>query len=248
MNDDNKGLFGRAQRDGLLVKFADSGGPFLLPWSWGTGASVDFSGTGGFDLWKGLAAKVTAMGVAGFKLDYGEETVPELLGMRVGLRFANGETESTMHRKHSVSFHRATRAAFTDRADAFLLGRASAIGGQRDVDAIWPGDLDTDFSAADLATRHVGGLPAGCARGRALAGDVELPELRLRHRRLSRRRSCSAIACTRRRCSIRARRAARCACRRVSGSRCARHCAGARSTRATARSMSPPHPANYRCS
>ena len=73
-----------------------------------------------------------------------------------------------MHRMHSVLFHRATGAAFADRADAFLLGRASAIGGQRDVDAIWPGDLDTDFSAGDLRTRHVGGL-----RG-ALAGALSL--------------------------------------------------------------------------
>jgi alpha-D-xyloside xylohydrolase len=168
MTRDNFALLEEATLRRLLVSWADTGEPFIVPWGFGRGVSVDFSGEG--RAWyAALAANVVSLGVDGFKLDYGEETVPELLGMRIALRFANGEGVETMHRRHSIGFQKSLRSALrAGGREGFLLGRASAFGGQAEVDAIWPGDLDNDFTLGDLETRTVGGL-----RG-ALSGAVAL--------------------------------------------------------------------------
>lgn len=167
MTTDNLALFEDAKARQLLVRFADSGAPFTVPWNWGRGASVDFSTAPGLELFAGLMRRVVDVGVEGFKLDYGEEVIPELLGYRLGLRFNNGEDESTMHAEHAIGFHRAARQALGAAGkDGFLLGRASGYGGQAHVDAIWPGDLDADDTLGGEG--RVGGL-----RG-ALSGAVSL--------------------------------------------------------------------------
>lgn len=169
MTRESQALFESARAQNLLVHFDSTHTPLVLPWSFGSGAALDFSTSAGRDFFTTLATRATLLGTHGWKLDYGEETVPELLGSRLGLRFNNGETEETMHNRQSIGFHQAARAAFAQPDDAFLIGRASALGGQAEIDAIWPGDLEADFTLGDVATRNVGGLRAALSGALSLA-------------------------------------------------------------------------------
>ncbi len=108
--------------------------------------------------WSAQLKTVTSLGTAGFKLDFAEDLVPDFLGERLALT-VGGRPSRQSRLAYAPAYHQAYRAAFQGlRDDAFILGRAASPGGQRYVDALWPGDLDTDFSKH--ASPTVGGLPA----------------------------------------------------------------------------------------
>ena len=172
MNPDTGGLYEEAAAAGHFVR-NPSGTPARFPWtSDKDGAMIDFTSDTARGWWTQTARRATGLGIDGFKLDYGELTV-ELIGSRLGLRFADGSTEAETHNVYSVLYHRAYRAAVdAERPDGFLIGRASALGGQADVDCIWPGDLNSDLSVFGEDTPDgpsVGGLASAVDALQSLA-------------------------------------------------------------------------------
>ncbi|MBI5499499.1 MAG: glycoside hydrolase family 31 protein [Deltaproteobacteria bacterium] len=172
MNPDTGGLFEEAEAAGHFVQNS-SGHAAQFPWTSGKmGAMIDFTGDAARAWWTETARRATGLGIDGFKLDYGELTV-SLVGSRLGLRFADGSTEAETHNVYSTLYHRAYRAAVdADRPDGFLIGRASTLGGQQDVDCIWPGDLDSDLSYPGDETPDgpsVGGLASAVHALQSLA-------------------------------------------------------------------------------
>jgi len=123
------------------------------------GTAVDFTSPGAVAWWRAGLAAYTAQRIEGYKLDFGEDVVPGLPGLRTNVwRFADGTDERTMHARYAEAYHRPYLAEMP--ADGgFILARAAARGGHTHVDVLWPGDLDADFA------RH-GDRPEGGALGR----------------------------------------------------------------------------------
>ncbi len=165
-------LFVEARDRGYLVRMRATEQPYVSvtnPGSAGgmpdsNGALVDFTSTAATDFWTSRLEPLVDLGVRGFKLDYGEDIVTDLVGVRPGFVFSNGEDERTVHSTFPQLYHQAYQHALMRRAggDGFLLVRASSWGGQSVADVIWPGDLDNDFRRHALANGRVqvGGLPA----------------------------------------------------------------------------------------
>ncbi|MBI2896527.1 MAG: glycoside hydrolase family 31 protein [Deltaproteobacteria bacterium] len=147
------------------------GGVYVLPWGGGDASGLpDFTNPDAVDFWQELIGRVTSMGIDGFKLDYGEEVIVDVLGFRPQIHFSNGETEATMHGVYSNLYHRTYEEALAaDRGEGFVIGRATVWGGQSDVDCVWPGDLDANF--ARHVAGDVGGLPAAVAGMQSLAAS-----------------------------------------------------------------------------
>lgn len=137
-------------------------------------APIDFTNPDAYTFWTTNVRKYVAMGIDGFKLDYGEDVVPSIADRRNIWRFAAGD-ERTMHYHFSSLYHRAYGEALGRPEGAFLLCRAAHFGEQASGCIIWPGDMDATF------TRHrekfvkdgkevvgVGGLPATVAMGLGL--------------------------------------------------------------------------------
>lgn len=162
-------LYVEAAKAGHFVK--DAGGgvfPALGCCHKGLGM-LDFTSEPARAFWVGVLANATSAGFAGFKLDYGEDLVPHLIGARFSAVRSNGETERT-GRTYPLGYHATYRAALdAARGDGFVIGRASAYGGQSQVDAIWPGDLANDFSTH--TSTHVGGLPAAIVAAQTLSAS-----------------------------------------------------------------------------
>ena len=136
---------------------------------------IDFTNPAANAFWGDLVKRYAAMGVDGFKLDYGEDVVPSLGLVRSAWRFFDGSDERTMHHGFSGLYHAAYANALPE--DRFLLCRAAHWGEQQTGCIIWPGDMDASF------TRHrerftprggttevvgVGGLPATVIMGLSL--------------------------------------------------------------------------------
>lgn len=165
-------LYLEARDRGYLVRMRGSTQPYVSPTTPGSaggmpdanGALLDFTSRPAMDFWTSRIEPLVALGVRGFKLDYGEDIVTDLLGARPGFVFSTGEDERTVHALYPQLYHQAYQNALTRGAggDGFVLARASGYGGQRDADVIWPGDLDNDFRRATVVNgrRQVGGLPA----------------------------------------------------------------------------------------
>jgi len=165
-------LYLQAREQGYLVRFRATGDPYVSvsnPGSAGGmpdshGAMIDFTSPAASEFWTARLLPLVALGVRGFKLDYGEDIVTELAGARPGFLFSNGEDERTGHHTYPQAYHRAYHAALARGAggDGFLLVRASRWGGQQVADVVWPGDLDNDFRRHGLVNGRieVGGLPA----------------------------------------------------------------------------------------
>jgi len=165
-------LYLQARARGHLVRFRTTGEPYVSVSSPGGvggmpdshGALVDFTSPAASDFWTERLLPLVALGVRGFKLDYGEDIVTDLVGARPGFLFASGEDERTGHHAYPLGYHRAYQNALQRGADGdgFLLVRASRWGGQRVADVVWPGDLDNDFRrhATVNGRTEVGGLPA----------------------------------------------------------------------------------------
>jgi alpha-D-xyloside xylohydrolase len=140
---------------------------------------VDFTRPSAQAFWEQLVARATQSGIRGFKCDYAEEMIPNILGQRDVLLFSDGTTSRT-DRLYPIEEH-ATYHAVLDEAfpgDGALIVRASSWGGATQADIIWPGDLDPGFehqgdplSSADGGGNAVGGLPAVVIDAQTLAAS-----------------------------------------------------------------------------
>jgi alpha-glucosidase (family GH31 glycosyl hydrolase) len=135
---------------------------------------IDFTNPLARLFWSTRISDAVAVGLHGFKLDYGEDGVPDLLGARLGLKYFDGETERTA-RNYPLGYHGAYRDALASTADGgVLIVRASTYGGASVADVIWPGDLDNGFQRrGDPGDGNllVGGLPASIVAAQSLAAS-----------------------------------------------------------------------------
>jgi len=149
----------------------DAGAVIDYPWSEGPGALVDFTREGATAWWRDRIQRVASLGASGFKLDYGEDLVPDLGGTIVPMLVAAGDN-STQHNRYTAGYHDAYLGALPP-GDGFLITRAGAWGEQATNTAIWPGDLDSDFTEHGVdngeGMRNVGGLPTAISRGLSLS-------------------------------------------------------------------------------
>ena len=135
---------------------------------------LDFTSAGANAFWQDLVSRGTATGLHGFKCDYGEELIPNLLEARNPVELSDGTTARTA-RLYPIQEHAAYHAAL-DQAfpgDGMLIVRASSYGGATQADVIWPGDLDPAFQHRGDPTPSgslaVGGLPAAVVAAQTLA-------------------------------------------------------------------------------
>lgn len=138
--------------------------------SWGD--PIDFSNPEADAWWRGLLERYRALGIEGYKLDYGEDVIVGIEGARLRWSFADGTDERTMHKRYADLYHR----PYADQLPAdggFLLVRAGTWGDQVNGSIVWPGDLDADMSAfgdprPDEDTRGVGGLQSAVSAAMGL--------------------------------------------------------------------------------
>ena len=158
---DARGLFVQDDRDRTLA----------FPWKEGPVGLIDFTNPAAVAFWRERIARVTARGISGFKLDYGEDVVAELGGRTLAMTLAGGDAQD-LHNIFARGYHDTYLGALPD-GDGFLITRAGAWGEQDRNPAIWPGDLDSDFSRHGVdngrGQRNVGGLPAAIAGGLSLS-------------------------------------------------------------------------------
>ncbi len=144
----------------------------LLLNKWGA-APIDFTNPDAFDWWAALLAQYGAMGIEGYKLDYGEDVMTGVGAGRVPWSFADGSDERTMHGRYHSGYH-APYAESLPPGGGFILARAGTWGEQSQASVIWPGDLDADLSRFGDdrdGTRGVGGLPSAVAAGLSLSAS-----------------------------------------------------------------------------
>lgn len=122
----------------------------------GWGDYIDFTNPDAYNWWQSLIRGYTDMGVEGFKLDYAEDIVPGLMGVRNPWGFWDGSDERTMHSRMKLLYHRVYAETLPEEG-GFLLCRAGTYGDQVNVSVIWPGDLD----AAMWGHREVVKTPDG---------------------------------------------------------------------------------------
>ena len=152
-----------------------AGGPLILPWGRGNGAILDFTNPEASKWWRSLVEKPLMAGGYGFKLDYGEDVIPYLSLSRGSIAhmfiydFYNGENETQMHAYYKYLYHKNAMDACQaiHGLDCFLIARTGTIGDQQNVTAIWPGDLDNDFSWSTANWGHSApdGTPPGNVGG-----------------------------------------------------------------------------------
>ena len=138
------------------------------------GRPFDFTNPAAVGYWREKLGGYLALGVAGFKLDYGEDIAPGLTNKRAVWTFADGSDERTMHAGYTLAYH-ATYAALLSPKGGFLLCRTGRYGDQIHGPIIWPGDLDASFAksgepGSDGGQNYVsvGGLPASVIAGLSL--------------------------------------------------------------------------------
>jgi alpha-D-xyloside xylohydrolase len=138
------------------------------------GRPIDVTSPGARAFWQDLLGRYTEMGVAGFKLDYGEDVVVGVTQGREPWVFADGSDERTMNKGFANAYH-SMYAELLPEDGGFLLCRAGAAGDQVNGPIIWPGDLDASFARygdevedGDDDYVAVGGLPASMIAGLTL--------------------------------------------------------------------------------
>ncbi len=145
--------------------------PFIFPWQDGPGGLFDFSREGATAWWQQRISRATAIGISGFKLDFGEDLVPEIAGSLTPFMIAAGSAQQ-FHARYAELYHRAYFDALPE-GDRYLITRAGAPGEQAVNPSIWPGDLDSDFSRHGddngEGKLNVGGLSAAIAGGLSLS-------------------------------------------------------------------------------
>jgi alpha-D-xyloside xylohydrolase len=127
------------------------------------GIPIDFSNPESMAWWQEQLGAYVAMGIEGYKLDYGEDVIVGVDGARLPWGFHDGTDERTMHKRYAALYHEAYDGLLPDDG-GFLLCRASVAGDQVRARVIWPGDLVADLSRhgdpLDDGVGSVGGLPA----------------------------------------------------------------------------------------
>ena len=139
------------------------------------GPPIDFTNAAATAWWQEKLRAYTDLGIEGFKLDYGEETIAGAFGGRLPWLFSDGSDELTMHRRYQLLYHEAY-ASLLPPDGGFLLVRAGAYGDQVRGVIVWPGDIDATFAQqGDTVTKpsgstyvSVGGLPAAISAGSSL--------------------------------------------------------------------------------
>lgn len=136
---------------------------------------IDFTSPHARLFWATRVGAAVTDGFHGFKLDYGEDAVPDLLNARLGLKYFDGSTDRTA-RQYPLGYHGAYRDALAARPDGgVLIVRASTYGGASVADIIWPGDLDDGFQhrgdRENGGNLLVGGLPASVIAAQSLAAS-----------------------------------------------------------------------------
>lgn len=155
--------FGEAMANGYLLNMDKNYTPFVMPWANGWGAPVNFVNPEARKWWQKKIDSCMAMGVSGWKLDYGE-IEDGLTASSVGVRFYNGTKKMVDVGEYRMNYHRTFNEMLQKYdSDGFLICRTGAFGDQVNAPCIWPGDLDNDFSFNGKGV--VGGLPAGIAGG-----------------------------------------------------------------------------------
>lgn len=164
--------FAEARELGYLVT-DDTGNPFVFPWQDGPGSLVDFTADGATAWYRERISRAVDMGISGFKLDFGEDVVPEFGGRIAPLELAGGDSQSH-HAYYNYGYHEAYLGALPD-GDGFLITRGGGYGDQAVNTCIWPGDLDADFTLHGVDNGegqiNVGGLPAAIAGGLSLSAS-----------------------------------------------------------------------------
>ena len=192
--DEAQALYPMAAASGYFVE--KSGAPFaaLGPGGNDVYGMLDYTSAAATSFWDGRAAVPVGLGMDGFKLDYGEDLVPSLFNVRLGITLSDGETERTA-RNYPLAYHSAYRRALaaTDDAGAsdggagdsgatardggVLIVRASTYGGAQVADIVWPGDLDNGFQRYGDADPNgsgsllVGGLPSSIVAAQTLSAS-----------------------------------------------------------------------------
>ncbi|MBM4281903.1 MAG: glycoside hydrolase family 31 protein [Deltaproteobacteria bacterium] len=171
----SQALFERFRDAGYLVTDVD-GAPFVLPWGRGQGAFVDFTNPAACAAWQDEIAPALDRGIRGFKLDYGESMRPDVLGLLPNTVpvFFDGSTTAVQHTRYARLYHECYIGALQRKHgdDWFVITRTGGIFDQPNGVAIWPGDLDSDFSGLgdDVdGERAVGGVRAAIAGSLSLA-------------------------------------------------------------------------------
>lgn len=143
-----------------------------VPFKWGP--LVDFTNPEAYGWWQGLLDNYRAVGIEGYKLDYAEEVVLGVFGMRTKWLFADGSDDLTMHHLYQWWYHKIYAEMLPDDG-GFLLCRTATIGDQVHAPIIWPGDLDAAFWPAGYEVlkdgsprKAVGGFPASVIYGLGL--------------------------------------------------------------------------------
>lgn len=140
---------------------------------WGT--PIDFTNPAAYAFWQNKIKNYGAMGIEGYKMDYGEDIVPGLTSGRNTWVFSDGSDERTMHHGYTLLYHQ-IYAETLPAEGGFLLCRAGKYGDQKNGPIIWPGDLDADFSRHGESKTDangdsyvaVGGFPASVIAGLSL--------------------------------------------------------------------------------
>ncbi|MEP7121572.1 MAG: TIM-barrel domain-containing protein [Byssovorax sp.] len=138
------------------------------------GKPIDVTNPAAQAWWQQNLGAYTAIGVEGYKLDYGEDVVPGLTSARNPWKFSDGSDERTMHARFQIGYH-ATYAKTLPAGGGFLLCRHATVGDQKSGAILWPGDLDASFAKHREVVKDpggdytaVGGLPASIVAGISL--------------------------------------------------------------------------------
>lgn len=138
------------------------------------GPIIDFTNPQAYSWWQGLLRAYKDLGIEGYKLDYGEEVVLGVFGVRTPWLFYDGSDDRTMHHRYQWWYHK-VYAEMLPEEGGFLLCRTATIGDQVHGPIIWPGDLDAtfwphghEFNKDGYPKKAVGGLPASMVYGLSL--------------------------------------------------------------------------------
>ena len=128
------------------------------------GKLVDLTNEKAIALFKALIQNAITLGAEGFKLDYAEDVQAGALGANLPFKFANGQSEKTMHKGYAMYYHKPYAELVGGSGKGFILSRAGTYGDQAYTTTIWPGDLCNSFHK-HKEDKHVGGLPAAIIGG-----------------------------------------------------------------------------------